>query len=66
MGSIYGKRESLFKRTEMLDFENIKVMCLYEYHDVLSQLYGDYMELPPVEKRITHHDYYAYWKLDNM
>ena len=28
----------------------------------LSSLYGDYMQLPPIEKRVTHHDYEAFWK----
>lgn len=28
----------------------------------LSSLYGDYMQLPPPEKRITHHSFTATWK----
>lgn len=28
----------------------------------LTSLYGDYMQLPPIEKRVTHHDYEAFWK----
>ena len=26
-----------------------------EYEKWLTQIYGDYMQLPPVEKRIAHH-----------
>ena len=32
------------------------------YDRYLSQLYGDYMELPPVEKRQTHHTFKVYWR----
>lgn len=33
-----------------------------DYDKLLSQEYGDYMQLPPVEKRIYHHQYKAYKK----
>lgn len=33
-----------------------------EYDRMLSQEYGDYMNLPPVEKRVYHHQYKAYRK----
>lgn len=36
-------------------FENIEVNILAEYDSVLKQLYGNYMKLPPVEKRDTKH-----------
>lgn len=39
-----------------LDFEGIKVRAPKEYHKWLTQVYGDYMELPPKEKQVTHHD----------
>lgn len=31
------------------------------YDDVLSRTYGDYMTLPPMEKRVGHHDTKEYW-----
>lgn len=34
----------------------------YEYDKVLEKIYGDYMQLPPEEKRIPHHFYKAYKK----
>ena len=40
------------------DFYNIPED--FDYY--LSSLYGNYLKLPPVEKRVTHHDYEAYWK----
>ena len=53
----YGPQEKLLKE-EMdnveVDFENVKVNTFACYHKYLSNLYGDYMKLPPIEKRITH------------
>ena len=39
-----------------VEFEGIQVMAPKEYDKWLTQVYGDYMQLPPVEKRVTHHD----------
>lgn len=30
------------------------------YHEVLTRLYGNYMQIPPKEKQISHHSYRAY------
>ena len=38
-----------------LEFEGLKVKGPVCYHEWLTQVYGDYMQLPPVEKRIGHH-----------
>lgn len=35
-------------------FENITVMGMKDYHTYLSYKYGNYMELPPIEKRKVH------------
>lgn len=32
------------------------------YDEYLSNIYGDYMKLPPVEKRVTHYLFEAWWK----
>ena len=37
-----------------VDFEGMKVNTFECYDKYLTNLYGDYMTLPPVEKRITH------------
>ena len=42
---------------EYMDFEGWKLPCSKLYHNMLSQMYGDYMELPPVEKRCQHHGF---------
>lgn len=45
-----------------LPFEDVLVMSIKEYDKYLTAAYGDYMQLPPVEKRVTHHAFRAYWK----
>lgn len=39
----------------LLEFEGLPVQAPKEYHLWLTQVYGDYMQLPPVEKRRGHH-----------
>lgn len=36
-------------------FEGMQLMAPVEYDKWLTQVYGDYMQLPPVEKRVGHH-----------
>lgn len=64
--AFYGKREILksewFKNRCLVEFEGMKVWAPENYDAFLGQLYGDYMQLPPVEKRVTHHEVTA-WKL---
>lgn len=43
-----------------MSFESITVKAPEKWHERLSQLYSDYMRLPPVEKRKTH-CIDAYW-----
>ena len=38
-----------------LEFEGLKVNAPVEYHKFLTQIYGDYMQFPPPEKRKSHH-----------
>jgi len=38
-----------------MEFEGIPVRCPVEYKKWLTQVYGDYMQLPPEEKRVSHH-----------
>lgn len=44
-----------------LVFEDGSFSCLKDYDTYLKRLYGDYMKLPPIEQRVTHHDFKAYW-----
>ncbi len=68
-GSIMGpyrQREimdsSVFQDFTRLKFEGREFMALRQYHKYLSALYGDYMTLPPEDKRRTHHDFRAYYR----
>ena len=55
----YGHREMVpsawFKKPVWLEFEGIQVSVPTEYHKYLTNIYGDYMKLPPMEKRISLH-----------
>lgn len=41
-------------------FENISVRVPFGYDEWLTSYYGKYMELPPEEKRVSHHRFVAY------
>lgn len=43
-------------------FENHIIYIMKGFDDYLSCVYGDYMELPPVEKRVSTHTVKAFWK----
>lgn len=38
-----------------VDFEGHKLPIPAGYDEILTNIYGDYMKLPPEEKRVTHH-----------
>lgn len=44
------------------EFEHEMVMVPVGYDHYLKTIYGDYMKLPPEEKRIANHGFVAYWK----
>ena len=52
---------SFLKITKRL-FEGTLFSTPDNYDEYLSNLYGDYMKMPPKEKQVTHHDFVAYWK----
>lgn len=62
----YGEREIFYKEDFedrcRLSFEDGQYWAPKNYDRVLTQLYGNYMELPPIEKQVTHHDNKAYWR----
>lgn len=45
-----------------MPFEDHEFMVMKGWYDVLSKSFGNYMELPPIEERIAHHSFVAYWK----
>jgi len=53
---------SVFSKTVRHKFENIEVNIMANYDDYLTNAYGDYMKLPPVEKRCAPHPSDVHWK----
>ena len=43
-------------------FEGEEFMIPKHYHEILTSDYGDYMQLPPLEQRVSHHDF-KLWKI---
>ncbi len=62
----YGRREevphSVFDSYVDLTFEGRKFKAMIGYDKYLSSLYGDYMQLPPEEKRVAKHDFEVFWR----
>lgn len=51
-----------FQNTIRVPFENIEVSIAEGYDGILTSIYGSYMELPPLDKRVAKHNFNAYWK----
>lgn len=49
----------------MVKFEEYSFKAPKGYHEILTSIYGDYMKLPPEEKRVTHHTNKIYLKENN-
>lgn len=62
----YGVREmvdtSVFEKTILHEFEGKQYRIPIGYDIWLTSLYGDYMQLPPEDKRKPHHVLDAWWK----
>ena len=56
--TVYGHGElfdkECFNETIEVTFEKRSFLAPKQYDRILSSLYGDYMKLPPKEKRVTH------------
>ncbi len=50
----------IFKSFTKLEFEGKKYPAPIGYDEWLKNIYGDYMQLPPKEKRVSHHEFKAY------
>ncbi len=59
--SVFGKRAKLylddFKEQTFVKFDNLNLPVPKGYERYLTMYYGDYMELPPLEKRVSIHNY---------
>lgn len=52
----------VFKDFVNVEFEGLQFKAPIGYDEWLRSFYGDYMTLPPVEERVSHHSYRAYFK----
>ena len=57
---IYPKQ--IFEEETELEFDGHKFLAPKAYHEFLTIVYGDYMKLPPEEKRIAYHGGNYYWR----
>ena len=55
-------KRSWFEEYVTVIFEGYKFKAIKNYDEYLRIDYGDYMQLPPIEERISHHSYDAYIK----
>ena len=64
-GGIHAKKrfsKTVFDTLVDFSFEGQKFYGFEQYDEYLSKIYGNYMQLPPEEKRVTHHSFEAYRK----
>ena len=61
----YGKKEklkkSVFDSYIDIEFEGCRVMACEQYEKYLVSIYGDYSNLPAINKRLGHHPGTVYW-----
>ena len=55
-------RKSLFNEITYVEFEGYQFPAPAGYDEYLKNLFGNYMALPPAEKRVSGHVWKAYWK----
>ncbi len=53
---------SVFDQYIEVPFEDRKYSIIAGYDEYLRCAYGDYMQLPPENKRVSHHSFKAWWK----
>ena len=54
------KREWIFPTREIV-FEGVKVYAPNDAHQYLTEFYGDYMQIPPEDKRVVHAQNWQIW-----
>lgn len=64
---IYGLKKEIQRTCNMLEymdieFDGINAMITKNYDRLLRTTFNNYMKLPPIEKRVTHHNIKAWWK----
>lgn len=54
--------KGIFSDYNTIEFESHSFLCISKPDVFLKAAYGDYMKLPPEDKRCTHHSFKAWWK----
>jgi len=54
--------KSIYEKYIDITFEDRTFKAIEKYDEYLTTIYGDYMKLPPEDKRVTHHCFKAYKK----
>lgn len=54
---VYPFPTNMFYEYVSVPFEGRMLKCIKQWELYLSTVYDDYMQLPPIEKRVTHHSY---------
>ncbi len=57
--------KACFEEMEECQFEDREYMISSHYDEILRAIFGDYMQLPPEEERVSNHGYKVFWK-DNQ
>ena len=52
--------KSLFQQQILVPFEDREFYIMNGYREYLTSIFGDYLQLPPVEQQISHHNFTAY------
>jgi len=55
-------KKEIFESYCDMPFEDLTVRNLKDYDTYLRSVFGDYMQLPPENKRVMQHGFKAYWK----
>ena len=53
---------NVFNKYKDIRFEDRTYMAVDDHDTYLKCTFGNYMQLPPEEKRVSHHDFKAYWR----
>ena len=53
---------SVFENYTDVFFDNKKVRIISDYDSYLKSVFGNYMQLPPIEEQVRWHDFKAWWK----
>ena len=52
--------KSVYEELAPVTFEGKSYLAVEQLDYYLTRIFGDYLQLPPVEKRVSHHAYDSY------